>query len=107
VKEAVQSFIKLGDLDGVAEGFEALAGIAVAQEGFVRAARLAGAADSLRGAVGIPLGEVDRVRLDRWLSEPRGRLGEESFNAAWMEGAGMTTEQAIDYALESNPSSPP
>ena len=105
LKDAVQSFVKLGDLDGVAEGFEALTGIAVAQEGFVRAARLAGAADSLRGALGIPLGEVDRVRLDRWLSKPRGRLGEEDFNAAWTEGAGMTTEQAIDYASEDNPGS--
>jgi tetratricopeptide (TPR) repeat protein len=107
VEDAVQSFIKLGDLDGVAEGFEALAGIAVARERFVRAARLAGSADSLRSALGIPLGEVDRVRLDRWLREPRARLGEESFGAAWTEGSGMTTEQAIDYALGGNPSTPP
>ena len=100
LKEAVQGFVKLGDLDGVAEGFEAIAGIAVAQERFVRAARLAGAADSLRSTLGIPLGEVDRVRLDGWLSEPRMRLGKVDFDAAWMEGAGMTSEQAIDYALE-------
>jgi len=105
LKDSVQSFVKLGDLDGVAEGFEALAGIAVAQERFVRAARLAGAADSLRSALGIPLGDVDRVRLARWLSEPRARLGEEAFTAAWAEGDGMTTEQAIDYALEDNPGS--
>jgi len=107
VKSSVQSFVELGDLDGVAEGIEALAGIAVAQQGFVRAARLAGAADSLRNAIGIPLGEVDSVRLDRWLSEPRTRLGQESFHGAWTEGAGMTTEQAIDYALQGNPGSTP
>ncbi len=107
VKSSVQSFVELGDLDGVAEGIEALAGIAVAQEGFVRAARLAGAADSLRNAIGIPLGDVDSVRLDRWLSEPRTRLGQESFHGAWTEGAGMTTEQAIDYALQGNPGSTP
>ena len=105
LKDSVQSFVKLGDLDGVAEGFEALAGIAVAQERFVRAARLAGAADSLRSALGIPLGDLDHVRLDRWLSEPRARLGEKAFTAAWAEGDGMTTEQAIDYALEDNPGS--
>jgi predicted ATPase/class 3 adenylate cyclase len=107
VKSSVQSFVKLGDLDGVAEGFEGLAGIAVAQGSLVRAARLAGAADSLRGALGIPLSEVDRVRLDRWLSEPRKRLGKEGFDAALAEGAGMTTDQAIDYALRDVPGSTP
>jgi predicted ATPase/class 3 adenylate cyclase len=100
VKSSVQSFVKLGDLDGVAEGFEGLAGIAVAQGKIIKAARLAGSADSLRSALGIPLGEVDRVRLARWLSEPRKRLGDEAFYAALAEGAGMTTDQAIDYALQ-------
>jgi predicted ATPase/class 3 adenylate cyclase len=107
VKSSVQSFVKLGDLDGVAEGFEGLAGIAVARGKFVRAARLAGAADSLHSALGIPLSEVDRVRLDRWLSEPRKRLGEEGFDAALAEGAGMTTDQAIEYALQDIPGSTP
>jgi predicted ATPase/class 3 adenylate cyclase len=107
VKSSVQSFVKLDDLDGVAEGFEGLAGIAVTQGKFVRAARLAGAANSLRSALGIPLGEVDRIRLDRWLSEPRKRLGKEGFDAAWAEGGGMTTDQAIDYALQDGPGSMP
>jgi tetratricopeptide (TPR) repeat protein len=105
VKSSVQSFVKLGDLDGVAEGFEGLAGIAVAQGKLVRAARLAGAAGSVRSALGIPLGEVDRVRLDRWLSEPRKQLADEGFHAAYAEGAGMTTDQAIDYALQESPGS--
>jgi len=107
VRSSVQSLVKLGDLDGVAEGIEALAGVAVAEERFVRAARLAGAADALRRALGIPLAEVDRVRFDRWLSEPRRRLAGEGFGAAWAEGAGMTTEQAIDYALKGSAGSAP
>ncbi len=107
VRSSVQGLVKLGDLDGVAEGIEALAGVAVAEERFVRAARLAGAADALRRALGIPLAEVDRVRFDRWLSEPRRRLAGEGFGAAWAEGAGMTTEQAIDYALKGSAGSAP
>ncbi|MDQ4058597.1 MAG: hypothetical protein M3124_05685, partial [Actinomycetota bacterium] len=99
--------VELGDLDGVAEAIEGLAGLAVAEERFVRAARLGGAADSLRRTLGIPLPEVDRVRLDGWLEEPRDRLGGEDFNAAWAEGAGMTTEQAIAYALQDRPASSP
>ncbi|MGH2775962.1 MAG: tetratricopeptide repeat protein [Actinomycetota bacterium] len=107
VKRSVQSFVELGDLDGVAEGIEALAGVAAAERGFVRAARLAGAADTLRRALGIPLTDVDRDRFDRWLSEPRKQLAHEGFKAAWAEGAGMTTEQAIDYALQDHPGSTP
>ena len=100
VKSSVKSFVELGDLDGVAEGIEALAGVAVAEGDLVRAARLAGAADSLRRTIGIPLGDLDRDRFDRWMSEPRTRLDGSGFNSAWAEGAGMTTEQAIDYTLQ-------
>jgi predicted ATPase/class 3 adenylate cyclase len=100
VKSSVRSFVELGDLDGVAEGIEALAGVAVAEGELVRAARLAGAAASLRRTIGIPLGELDGDRLDRWMSEPRTRLDGAGFHSAWAEGAGMTTEQAIDYTLQ-------
>jgi non-specific serine/threonine protein kinase len=102
---AVQSFVELGDLDGVAEAIEGLAGLAVAEDRFVRAARLGGAADSLRRTLGIPIPDIDRVRLDRWLSEPRNKLGDDGFQAAWAEGAGMTREQAIDYGLQAHPAS--
>ena len=105
VKDSVHSFVELGDLDGVAGSLEALLGVAVAENRFVRAARLAGAADSLRRSLGIPLADVDRVRFDRWLSEPRDQLPADGFSAAWTEGAGMTTEQAIDYALQDRPGS--
>ncbi|MGH2826745.1 MAG: tetratricopeptide repeat protein, partial [Actinomycetota bacterium] len=104
--DSVRSFVELGDLDGVAEAIEGLAGVAVAEERYVRAARLAGAAASLRRTLGIPLPEIDLVRFERWLTEPRARLGD-GFDAALAEGARMTTEQAIDYARQDPPGPTP
>jgi predicted ATPase/class 3 adenylate cyclase len=99
IEEALTKFRKVGDSDGVAESLEVLAGIAGAESGATRAARLAGAAHSLRESVGIPMSQLDRERLDGWLERASGELGRDRFNAAREEGAEMTTEQAIDYAL--------
>jgi len=103
IKQAIEGLTDLGDLDGVAESIEALAGAAGAQGRFVRAARLGGAADTLRRSLGIPMTEVDRRRWEGWLATPRRELGDEAFSSAWAEGGAMTSEQAIGYALETPP----
>lgn len=103
IKQAIAGLEDLGDLDGVAEGIEALVGAAGAQRRSVRAARLGGAAEALRRSLGIPLADVDRLRLERWLTSPRDELGTEEFSRAWREGGAMTSEQAITYALETSP----
>ncbi len=36
----------------------------------------------------------------RYIAKAREQLGEEAFNKAWAEGAAMSTEEAIKYALE-------
>jgi tetratricopeptide (TPR) repeat protein len=108
--EGIRSFQELGDLDGVAEGLEATACVEAAEGQAVRAARIAGATDSLRRSLGIPLGPLDQEHLDRWLSKARAALDEGSFRDHWNEGAAMTMDQAIHYAMgpsESPPSEPP
>ena len=37
---------------------------------------------------------------ERYIAKAREKLGEEAFNKAWAEGAAMSTEEAIKYALE-------
>ena len=103
IKRAIERLTDLGDLDGVAESIEALAGTSAAQRRFVRAARLGGAADALRRSLGIPLTEIDRRRWEGWLAGPRRELGDDAFSGAWTEGAAMMSEQAISYALETSP----
>lgn len=70
-------------------------------EGFtLRAAKLLGAGNCLfetLGAVRVPLNQPEH---DRAMVDLREALGEEALAAAWAEGRAMTTEQAIEYALE-------
>jgi len=99
IGEGTWSFVKLGDLDGAAEGLEATACVDAAEGQPIRAARITGAADSLRRSLGIPLGPLDHEHLERWLVHAKAALGEAAFGLHWSEGAEMTFDQVINYAL--------
>jgi predicted ATPase/class 3 adenylate cyclase len=84
----------------IAIDLEGLAHLARQQSDWDRAARLWGAAESLREAVGTPLLSEEREEYERDQAAVREALGEEAFAAAWVEGGAMTMEQAIAYALQ-------
>jgi predicted ATPase/DNA-binding SARP family transcriptional activator/Tfp pilus assembly protein PilF len=72
-----------------------------------RAARLFGAAETLRRVGGIyaaPPGE--RAEYEDALTAARATLGEAAFAAAWAEGGQMTMEQACTYALQDDEAPP-
>ncbi len=60
------------------------------------AARLWGAAEALREAMGAPISLVERASYEHLLTAARTQLGEKSFAAAWAVGRSMTPEQALD-----------
>jgi predicted ATPase len=101
--QALRGFSENGDLDGVAESLEISAGIAGQTGDPVSAARLAGAADALRAAAGLPLAPPDHVRFERWMTGPRASLSTADFERNWDEGAAMTAQQATSYALRGSP----
>ena len=101
--QALRGFSRNGDLDGIAESLEISAGIAGATGDPGGAARLAGAADALRTAAGLPLAPPDRRRLEHWIAEPRAALSTGDFERNWNEGAAMTPQQATSYALRGSP----
>ncbi len=68
----------------------------------VHAARLFGAAESVREAIGTPMPPSQRPRYDLFVAAIRGQLEESAFEQAWAEGHAMTLEQAIEFALEEN-----
>jgi predicted ATPase/DNA-binding SARP family transcriptional activator/uncharacterized protein HemY len=68
-----------------------------------RAARLWGAAEALREAIGTPLPPKERKEYGRQIAALREALGEKGFVAAWAEGQAMMLEEAIAYALETKP----
>jgi hypothetical protein len=65
-----------------------------------RAARLYGAGEALREAIGAPVSLNQQEEYRRQVSRVLEMLGEEEFAAAWAEGRAMTPDQAIAYALQ-------
>jgi len=63
------------------------------------AARLLGAADARRAALGAPVPPADRPELDRAVAAARAALGDERFAAAWAAGRSLSLGQAVDEAL--------
>jgi non-specific serine/threonine protein kinase len=112
--EAAEEFIEEGlplarDLRNgycVSHCLEGLAALAGTKADGVRAARLWGAAEALREAVGAPLAPVDLPSHERNVAAVRAHIDETSWEAAWAEGKAMTLEEAVEYALsEEEPTS--
>jgi predicted ATPase/DNA-binding CsgD family transcriptional regulator len=59
------------------------------------AARLWGAAESLRTVTGASLPPAERATYERSVTAARAQLGEQAFAAAWAQGRTMTLEQAL------------
>ncbi len=116
---------EFGDRAGCAWCLEQFAEIALLQaqtwsgapaqirEQFRRAARLYGAAAARRATVGSRMDLVDQAAYERHLAVLRAALDaapaaekDAGFEAAWAEGQGMPTQEAIDYALAASVSSP-
>jgi tetratricopeptide (TPR) repeat protein len=99
LEESLAIFEELVHKDGIVHDLEALAAVAALQRQSERAARLSGAAEGLREAVGVLLPPADRARHDRFVAAVRTALGEEAFSSAWAEGLAMGLDGATNYAL--------
>ena len=80
------------------DALECLAAVASAAGSHRHAARLLGAADALRQAMGIVRYKVYDGGYQTLLASLRDSLGDSEFEAAWAEGAGLTLEEATAYA---------
>jgi predicted ATPase/DNA-binding CsgD family transcriptional regulator len=90
----------------IAECLEGLAGTAAGLGDSKRAARLLGAAASLRERVGTPLPPPRVDRYERTVDATRKELSDAAFEAMKSEGYSWPLEQAIDCALEETPAVP-
>jgi hypothetical protein len=84
----------------IAQCLEGLAGVISIRSLPEKAARLFGAAEALRQAIGALLPSGARDDNEREVSLLRSRLGEAKFSAVWAESRAMTMEQAIADALD-------
>lgn len=99
-EDALALYREVGDKDGVAHCLEGFAAVATLQGRYKDAARLSGAADALREAIGSVLQPSDAARRARRLAPARAALGESDFEAAWAEGKGWSLEESSEFALE-------
>jgi DNA-binding CsgD family transcriptional regulator len=79
----------------VASCLEGLARVRAAQGELAQSARLWGAAEALRQAIGAPIPAVSRHAYERAVTAARAQSGEKAFAAAWAQGRTMTLERVL------------
>jgi predicted ATPase/class 3 adenylate cyclase len=87
------------DVSAVAPSLEGLAALAVAQAMPERAARLLGAAEVQREAIGVPPLAFERDSYENTVADLNGVLDDEAFRMLRLEGREMSLERAVAYAL--------
>ena len=97
-EEGIAVARKAGDRRNVTFGLEGLAAVVAGQGKCAWAARLWGATEAQREAIGAPLPPVERASYTRAVAAARAHLGEQAFAAAWSQGRKMTPEQALAQA---------
>ncbi len=97
--EGMSLFRKLGSKHNVIISLETLAGVAIIDEQFRRAAWLYGAAEVAREVLGAALPPRDNEARERDLSLLRERLGEQSFYLELTKGRATNLDKAMDFAL--------
>jgi len=79
----------------IAFSLEGLAKVVAVQGELVWAARLWGAAETLRDMLGTPIFPIHRAEYEQSVTAVRDALGTKTFTVAWAEGKQMTLEQAL------------
>jgi hypothetical protein len=100
VKESLSIAAEFALRRQIADGLENLADLAARSGDGVRAARLLGAAEALRGALNAPLYPADQNAYAAIVAAARAGLSDEAFVAAWSAGRALSMEQAVAEALE-------
>jgi predicted ATPase/DNA-binding SARP family transcriptional activator/Tfp pilus assembly protein PilF len=117
-EESLAIFREIASKQGIAECLDGFAKLAFAQvqagivstdattatanieTGLRSAARLWGAAQALRDAIGAPILPEYQKEEARTVAMAREGLGEAEWEGAWAEGQAMTMDEAVTYALD-------
>src|SRR6266849_4551721 len=94
-EQSLETARRVGDQRLIATSLKELGDVVAAQGELVWAARLWGAAEALREAMGTPLPPVYLADYEQAMAAARSHLGEKAFAAAWTEGRTMTPDQAL------------
>ncbi len=109
LNESLTLLRAIGDKRLIAYALEAAAGAAAATErpeNLGRAAQLWGAAQALRAVLGAPMPPNEQATHEQEVAHTRAALGQPTFTDAWVQGGGMTLDQAVTYALDEETDAP-
>jgi predicted ATPase/class 3 adenylate cyclase/Tfp pilus assembly protein PilF len=95
-QESLHLSVKQENQQGIANCLGALAGLAVLANQPARAARLFAAAARLRREMGANMSSNDRLEYEKYLTMVHEHLNYAAFEAEWLQGFSMTTEQIIE-----------
>jgi predicted ATPase/DNA-binding SARP family transcriptional activator len=99
-KESLALYRELRNKPGIVRALEGMAAVVAAQALPEPAARLSGAAEAFREAMGLPRPPAERAEHEHCVAAVRTAMCEGAFAAAWAEGRALTLEDAVRYALE-------
>ena len=100
--QSLRYFIKLGIEDRIALVIVRYAALAEAQGDGETAARLLGSADVHLGG-GENLAPTDKVMHEQIVLSTRNLIADQAYDNYFAEGAAMSLQEAMNYALEDNP----
>jgi tetratricopeptide (TPR) repeat protein len=98
-RESLIRHRELEDRQGIAECLEGIARVSGSQGKAQRAARLWGASETLREAIGIAIPPGDLAEYEQNVTMVRETLDEALWRVAWEHGRATSLEQAFEYAL--------
>ncbi|MGA9356770.1 MAG: LuxR C-terminal-related transcriptional regulator, partial [Mycobacterium sp.] len=78
---------------------ECLAGVAADAGSLREAARMFGAAEAIRNRTGLVRFKIYDAGYERWVATVRNALERDELDRAWDEGAALSTDEVIAYAL--------
>lgn len=97
-REALACAADTGAQLGVPDVFDELAGLVAQRASYPEAARLLGAAGAIRQRTGEVRYKIHQADYDASIASLRDAMGQNDFDAAWAEGAALSTQEAIAYA---------
>jgi tetratricopeptide (TPR) repeat protein len=100
-REALESFLELGNKRGIAECLAGLGGLAAERGEFDKAVPLLSASDALLKSFGAAWWPADRVEVERNLEITRSAVEPGEFEILWNRGAKFSLEQAVNIASSS------
>jgi DNA-binding CsgD family transcriptional regulator len=95
---ALAAAVEVHALLGVPDSFECLAVLNCEAEAHPEAARLLGAAEGIRRRTGEVRFQIFQAAYEAAVDSARNAMEQNDFDAAWAEGAQLSTDEAIAYA---------